>query len=203
MSATKTENTKNHGLYTALGLKPSYFFDKETWGSDKLVVGGYDYEEGVGRVFSAKYLAQTPLSPEAQKDMLRLFDPKQPDYMPGLSSAEKKLRLAKMSYNDYLLNVVKVDKQVIWFFQNVPCGVFAVGTDATPALFGWEMGLPGFLGLKLDPTPEGVLADLTRRATRAPERVGHGGSLSRWQRHHRPPPGSLADSGSRPGQDHG
>ena len=156
----KTENTKNHGLYTALGLKPSYFFDKETWSSDKLVVGGYDYEEGVGRVFSAKYLAQTPLSAEAQKDMLRLFDPKQPDYMPGLSSAEKKLRLAKMSYNDYLLNVVKVDKQVIWFFQNVPCGVFAVGTDATPALFGWEMGLPGFLGLKLDPTPEGVLADL-------------------------------------------
>ena len=156
----KAENIKNHSLYNSLGLKPSYFFDKETWGKDQLVVGGYDYEEGVGRVFSAKYMAQTPLSAAAQKDMLRLFDPKQPDYLPGLSSAEKKLRLAKMSYNDYLLNVVKVDKQVIWFFQNAPCGVFAVGTDATPALFCWEMGLPGFLGLKLDPTPDGVLADL-------------------------------------------
>jgi spermidine dehydrogenase len=156
----KAENAKNRSLYQSLGLNPSYFFDKETWGKDSLVVGGYDYEEGVGRTFSAPFLARTPLSPTAQKDMLRLFDAAQPDYMPGLSSAEKKLRLAKMSYNDYLLQVVKVDKQVIWFFQNVPAGVFAVGTDATPALFCWEMGLPGFRGLKLDPTPDGVLADL-------------------------------------------
>jgi spermidine dehydrogenase len=156
----KAENAKNHGLYNSLGLKPSYFFDKETWGKDQLVVGGLDYEEGVGRVFSPQFLAKTPLSETARKDMLRLFDPKQPDYLPGLSSPEKKLRLAKISYNDYLLQYAKVDKQVIWFFQNVPAGVFAVGTDATPALFAWEMGLPGFLGLKLDPTPNGVLADL-------------------------------------------
>jgi spermidine dehydrogenase len=156
----KAENTKNSSLYQSFGLKPSYFFDKETWGSDRLVVGGLDYEEGVGRTFSPHFLAQTPLSAAAQKDMLRLFNPAQPDYLPGLSSAEKKLRLAKISYNDYLLQVAKVDKQVIWFFQNVPAGVFAVGTDATPALFCWEMGLPGFQGLKLDPTPDGVLADL-------------------------------------------
>jgi spermidine dehydrogenase len=156
----KAQNAKNHGLYNSLGLKPSYFFDQETWGQDKLVVGGLDYEEGVGRVFSPQFLARTPLSAAAQKDMLRLFDPKQPDYLPGLTSAEKKLHLAKISYNDYLLQYAKVDKQVIWFFQNVPAGVFAVGTDATPALFGWQMGLPGFAGLNLEPTPEGVLADL-------------------------------------------
>ena len=85
----KAENAKNRSLYTSLGLKPSYFFDKETWGKDSLVVGGYDYEEGVGRIFSAYFLAKTPLSAAAQKDMLRLFDPAQPDYMPGLTSAEK------------------------------------------------------------------------------------------------------------------
>ncbi len=156
----QAQNAKNHGLYDSLGLKSSYFFDKETWGKDQLVVGGLDYEEGVGRVFSPQFLAQTPLSAAAQKDMLRLFDPQQPDYLPGLTSAAKKLQLARISYNDYLLQYAKVDKQVIWFFQNVPAGVFAVGTDATPALFGYEMGLPGFLGLKLDPTPEGVLGDL-------------------------------------------
>ena len=50
----KTENAMNHNLYNSLGLKPSYFFDKETWGKDQLVVGGLDYEEGVGRVFSPR-----------------------------------------------------------------------------------------------------------------------------------------------------
>ncbi len=30
----KAENAKNRSLYTSLGLKPSYFFDKETWGND-------------------------------------------------------------------------------------------------------------------------------------------------------------------------
>ncbi len=49
-----------------------------------------------------------PLSAQAQKDLLRLT-PNQPDYMPGLSSAEKKERLARISYQDYLLNLAKVD----------------------------------------------------------------------------------------------
>src|ERR1700730_8286922 len=88
------------------------------------------------------------------------FLPKQPDYMPGLSSVEKKERLAKMSYDDCLSNFAKADKKVAWFYQNAPAAVFAVGTDATPALFCWEMGMPGFSGMKLDPTPDGTLADL-------------------------------------------
>ena len=70
------------------------------------------------------------------------------------------MRLAKISYDDFLLNIAKVDKQVLWFFQNIPASVFAVGTDATPAVFCWQMGCPGFSGMSLEPTPKGVLADL-------------------------------------------
>ena len=92
--------------------------------------------------------------------MLRLYDKQQPDYLPGMSSAEKKLRLAKMSYQDFLLNVAKVDPQVLWFFRHFGEDVFCVGADATPALFAWQMGQPGFSGLQLDPTPEGVLSEL-------------------------------------------
>jgi len=106
------------------------------------------------------YVAQMPLSEQARKDLLRVYDKDQPDYMPGLSSAEKKLKLAKMSYQNFLANVVRVDKQVLWFFQHFGEGNFCVGADATPALFAWMQGQPGFSGLGLEPTPLGVLEQL-------------------------------------------
>ncbi len=171
-----SENAGNRKLYSSLGLKPAYFFDKQTWGSDRLVAPAPGYgerEEG----FSPEFLSQAPVSVAAKKDLQRLYDPQQPDYMPGLSSAEKKERLAKISYNDFLLNLAKVDKQVLWFFQIMPTGVFGVGTDATPALFCWEMGLPGFAGMKLEPTPEGVLADLPGGQHGRQKSAGGGGEI--------------------------
>jgi len=155
----RAANAGNRALYSSLGLGSAYFFDQETWGTDRLV-RARPAAEGRRGAFEEAFLSETPLSARARRDLARLFDPRQPDYMPGLSSAEKKVRLAKISYNDFLLNFAKVDKQALWFFETVPHGYFCVGTDATPALFCWEMGLPGFSGLNLEPTPEGVLADL-------------------------------------------
>jgi spermidine dehydrogenase len=107
------------------------------------------------------FLNKTPLSEQAKKDVLRLADAKNaPDYFPELSENDKRVKLAKMSYEDYLLNVVKVDEQVLWFHQGFGEGNFCVGADQTPALFAWEMGQPGFAGLKLTPTTKGVLEEL-------------------------------------------
>jgi spermidine dehydrogenase len=106
------------------------FFDKETWGSDRLVIGSD---------FNAEFPAKSPLSTQAKLDTLRLYDRGQPDYMPGLSSAEKKLGLARMSYQDFLLNHAKVDKQVLWFVQASSKSFFQVGADAVPAPFSWHM----------------------------------------------------------------
>ena len=150
----KTNNAELGQLYRRLGLGRAHFFDRETWGTDRLV----KHEERGG--YTADFVAKTPLSGVAQRDLLRLYDGVLPDYFPGLSSADKKLRLAKMSYTDFMLNIVKVDSQVMWFFQNTGNGSFSVGADALPALFAWEMGLPGFSGLGLEPTSDGVLADL-------------------------------------------
>jgi spermidine dehydrogenase len=152
-------NAKNRELYRSLGLGGAYFFDKETWGTDRLVStnaqGG-----GGGFRMTAEFLEKTPLSQKARQDVLRLYDPKQPDYMPGLSSVEKKARLAKISYDDFLLNVAKVDKEALWFFHTRTHGLFCMGADAVPALYCWNMNYPGFAGMNLEPTPEGVLADL-------------------------------------------
>lgn len=155
-------NEANKTFYQSTGLRSAYFFDKETWGKDVFVV-----HEPVPRgqvSFTREFLDKTPLSEQAKKDMLRLLDEKNaPDYFPELSPDDKLVKLAKMTYQDYLLNVVKVDKQVLWFYQHFGEGQFCVGADQTPALFGWNMGMPGFGGLKLPPTPEGVLDELPGR----------------------------------------
>src|SRR5258708_713860 len=70
--------------------------------------------------------------------------------MPGLTSAEKKTRLAAMSYRDYLLNVVKADPGVIPFYQTRTHGEWGVGIDAVSALDVWAFEFPGFTGLGLE-----------------------------------------------------
>jgi len=158
----RKNNAANEALYRSLGLGSAYFFDKETWGADTLVVR----EAAAGRGardrggMTAEYLSRMPLSGQARKDLQRIYDEGQPDYMPGISSAEKKLKLATMSYQDFLLNLARVDRQVLWFFQHFGEGNFCVGADATPAFFAWMQGQPGFAGLGLEPAPAGVLEQL-------------------------------------------
>ena len=151
------DNTESRQMYRRMGLGSAYFFDKETWGEDRLV-------KSTGRRrdprFPAEFLTKTPLSPKAQQDLLRLYAPAQPDHMPGLSSSEKKMRLARISYQDFMLEVLKVDPEVLWFFQHTGAGSFVTGIDTLPALFAWEMGQPGFEGMGLEPTEDGMLADL-------------------------------------------
>ena len=142
------------------GLQSAYFFDKETFGSDRLVVGS----PGGGRGRSAAptmswedFLAKTPLSPQAQKDIARLETAKV-DYLPGLSSSEKKDRLSRMSYKDFLLNVVKVSPDVIPFYQSRTHGLYGIGIDAVGALECWGYRYPGFEGLNLDPVANGRMS---------------------------------------------
>jgi spermidine dehydrogenase len=142
----KAEHLK---FYSELGLKRGVFFDKETFGADKLVVG-------MGAVPMAQLLADAPLSEAARRDLVRLNEG-MVDYMPGVSSEEKKRRLAKMSYRDFLQNVAKVDPAVMTFYQPHSHGEWAVGIDALSALDVWAFKFPGFQGMKLEP---GVIAQM-------------------------------------------
>tara|TARA_Y100000294_G_scaffold174676_1_gene193201 strand:- start:1748 stop:3007 length:1260 start_codon:yes stop_codon:yes gene_type:complete len=73
--------------------------------------------------------------------------------MPGLSDVDKKERLARISYRDFLLDLARVHPDVIPFFDDRPKGSFCVGIDAYPALYGWAQGYPGFQGMNLEPLP--------------------------------------------------
>jgi spermidine dehydrogenase len=147
------------------GLQGSYFFDKETFGADRLVVGTPSARPstGSGRAGSASpiawpdFLAKTPLSAQAQKDIGRL-ETEKVDYMPGLSSPEKKDRLSRMSYKDFLLKVIKVSPEVIPFYQSRTHGLYGIGIDAVGALECWAYRYPGFEGMNLDPVANGRMS---------------------------------------------
>ena len=136
------------------GLGPSYFFDKETFGVDRLVTGlpGGFGQSAAGDKAWPEFLAKTPLTAEAQRHIARIQEEKV-DYMPGVPQEEKKARLAHMSYKDFLLNVVKAHPDAIPFYQTRTHGLYGLGIDAVPALDCWAINFPGFQGLNLDRVP--------------------------------------------------
>ena len=130
----------DRAFYSSLGLGPGVFFDTETFGEDRLVRG---------KISSPGFLERVPLGDTARRDILRL-ETDQIDYLSGLSSDEKKALLSRVSYRDYLLDLVKVDPSVIPLYQSRTHGEWGVGIDAVSALDVWPFGLPGFQGLNLD-----------------------------------------------------
>jgi spermidine dehydrogenase len=147
-------------------LQPAYFFDRETFGTDKLVAGAPGGGGRGARVATPpmtwdEFLAKAPLSAQARKDIARL-ETEKVDYMPGLSSADKKDRLSRMSYRDFLLSVVKVHPDVIPFYQARTHGLYGIGIDAVGALECWAYHYPGFEGLHLDPVATGRMSFTAR-----------------------------------------
>lgn len=141
-----------NAAFGALGF--GYFFDRETFGSERLVTnapGGYYGRQGTSGKW-ADFLARTPLSAQAQQDIARIQEAKI-DYMEGVPQEQKKTRLSKMSYKDFLLNVVKAHPDVIPFYQTRTHGLYGIGIDAVPALDCWAIHFPGFQGMGLDRVP--------------------------------------------------
>ena len=156
----------DRGFYGSLGLSSAEYFDKETFGVDRLVVrdlgesGGFFGGGGLGP--SPEYLAQTPLPAHVQRDLVRLYTEKR-DYLEGLSPAEKNQTLKKTSYKDYLLNHVKVHPDVLKYFHPGGGGCPSLTIETYSAWFGFNRNRPGFdgLGLAMDPD-SGTVLDATR-----------------------------------------
>jgi spermidine dehydrogenase len=146
------------GFYRSLGLLPSVFFDKQTFGADVLAPGSTPFGSGETGESSFtnsteawnRFLQIAPLSPAAKQDFDRLRHDRK-DYFPGLSSDEKKQKLATISYADYLTKTIGVSPEIIRLYQAAPHGLFGVGIDAVSAQDAWGLGFLGFAGLNLAP----------------------------------------------------
>ncbi|MFZ0286867.1 MAG: NAD(P)-binding protein [Terriglobales bacterium] len=133
-------------LYQKLGT--ACFFDKQTFGEDRLVTG-------MGSRPWAEFLKSSPLSEKVQREIVRIYTEKV-DYLPGLSRDQKRARLTEIGYGDYLTDICKLDPDALPFFQTYPHDLFCVGIDAVQALWCYEAGddygsftYPGFDGLDL------------------------------------------------------
>ena len=151
------EKYYDEDFYKSRGMGQAIFFDKETFGTDRLVTGAYETPW-------PEFLPKTPLSAAAQRDLLRLYS-ENADYLAGMTPNEKKAYLAKTSYQDYLLKNVKVSPDVIPFFFTSMYGLYGVGIDAVPAGDMAGLGyLPGFKGLGItDHDGPGMGLEVTRQ----------------------------------------
>ena len=148
-------------FYAKRNMGLGVFLDRETFGKDALL-------PGLGQKPTAEFLARAPISDAAKAGVTRMLEGG-PDPYPGLSQAEKKDRLSRISYGDYIVKVLTLDPVVAKFYQQSTHDEWGVGIDAVSALDAWGFGLPGFTGLKLDPTP-------TNRMTFTPAGYVQGGS---------------------------
>ena len=140
-------------VFRSQGLESKIFFDKETFGADALVVNPAPGWGGAAAISATseswhRFAAEAPMNEKAKADYLRLYTSKV-DLLPGLSSDEKKAKLARMSYASYLTDLCKMDPQVIALLQAYPQGLYGLGIDAVSAQDAWGLGMPGFDGLKL------------------------------------------------------
>ncbi|MBT8065685.1 MAG: NAD(P)-binding protein [Gammaproteobacteria bacterium] len=126
-------------LYDSLALRRATFFDKATFGADHLAVGDLE---------SADVLQQTPLSAEARSQLAKLLADEQ-NYLSGLTLAEQLELLGGLSYREYLTQFAGIGDEVHEYVQSLPRNVWAIGSDAYPAIAAWSGGYPGFGDLDL------------------------------------------------------
>ena len=129
-------------FYDTRGLKAGVFLDRDTFGGDYLAVG-------VGSSPTRQVFAGSPLPERVRGDIERVEEGSE-DYLPGLTPAQKKVALSKISYRDFLVQMVKVQPLTIAYYQTGTHGWYGVGIDAVSALDCWAMGFPGFKGLSLE-----------------------------------------------------
>ena len=137
----RNAEVQNRDAFQKLRLGSGMFFDKEHFGEDRLVAG-------MGRLPWTEFVANAPLSETARRDLVRLYG-ENPDYMAGMSIAQKTSKLASISYQDFLLQFAKVTPDVIPFFMGQG-GRNNKRVDTTPALEAARRGSVGFDGLGLD-----------------------------------------------------
>ena len=125
----------DHELYERFGLGRGVFFDRETWGEDRLVAG-------YGQRPAPEFFAQAPAPEGLRRELARIHETTE-DFFPGLSAPEKRARLEKISYQDFLVRVARLPPAALPFFAGMGFRN-NMRMDTAPARKAAQYGAPGF-----------------------------------------------------------
>jgi spermidine dehydrogenase len=147
-------------LYRSLGLGRSVFFNRETFGTDRLVAGE-------GQPSWSGFFEKTPLSKTAREELVRLYE-SDVDYLEGLSLQDKVEYVRRTSYEEFLLKKVKIGPEAISYVETD--GTWAIGFDAISTWVATGEGWPGTGGLGLDEyEPSGAVRNEESRFFQFPD----------------------------------
>ena len=134
------------------GLTSSFFFNKETYGENKIVRNVPNYRYDINHKKNTKpenikkVVKEMPISDKSKDEFARLFLDKT-DFFPEMTLEEKFYHLENMSYEEYLRKYHKVGDEVVGLFHTMLWSLWGVGTESIPAFGAFSDGLPGFSGL--------------------------------------------------------
>ncbi len=142
----------DRGYFSERKLGNGIYFSQAAYGKDVTAHNVHRIYGNPDKVDMEKYVSTYPLDGASKAALLRLLTSDE-DYLQGDSLPVKIDRLSKMSYRDYLLNIVATGTDVYEFYRDTPRGLWGVGFDALSALEAYRMQLPGFEGLGIGELP--------------------------------------------------
>jgi len=146
------------------GLAASVYFDRATYGTDRLVRSefidpGLFLPVAESGVSASEAIEQMPLSEAARRELHQLLEGAG-DRLPDQSVFAEPGFLRHISYRDFLTQYLGVEQQeVLDLLNTVPSGYFGHGIDRVPAFEALAFGMPGLASTSL-----GCLEGLIRPA---------------------------------------
>jgi spermidine dehydrogenase len=135
-----------HRLYD--DLDSAVFFDQQTFGEDRLVVGEPDADSDEEPDW-AGFIGQFPLPESDRTALLALYAGEQ-NYLQALPLDGREAYLDSLSYHAYLKRHVGLSDKAIAYFQQRSSDEYGYRIDFLPGSYARYAGYPGFAGLGLE-----------------------------------------------------
>lgn len=153
-------------LYPGLGLSRGSFFDRDQFGTDKLVTGDptdwvaddIPRDRRNGRPLEA-FIDDFPMSAVAREQLKSLYGSERVTLERFKDDAAREEYLARISYADFLRKDWGLSDEAIAYFGGRTLDFFALPPSLIPALDAAYFAYPGFAGIRL-PVSESAAAEM-------------------------------------------